>query len=36
MPSKTDRPETQGQVSDAVKGNWVDRWAPKGLRPYLR
>ena len=36
MPGKTDRPETQGQVSDAVKGNWVDRHAPAALRPYLR
>ncbi len=27
---------TKGQVADAVKGNWVDRLAPPGLRPYLR
>ena len=27
---------TQGQVADAVKGNWVDRYAPSGIRPYLR
>lgn len=26
----------QGQVADAVKGNWVDRRAPAPLRPYLR
>jgi 4-hydroxybenzoate polyprenyltransferase len=26
----------QGQVADAVKGNWVDRLAPKATRPYLR
>ncbi|WP_281824249.1 4-hydroxybenzoate octaprenyltransferase [Jannaschia rubra] len=26
----------QGQVADAVKGNWVDRHAPGSLRPYLR
>ncbi len=29
-------PEPNGQVSDAVQGNWVDRRAPKALRPYLR
>ncbi|QFU07150.1 4-hydroxybenzoate octaprenyltransferase [Rhodobacteraceae bacterium THAF1] len=27
---------TQGQVADAVKGNWVDRLAPSPTRPYLR
>ena len=26
----------QGQVADAVKGNWVDRRAPAWTRPYLR
>ncbi|MEM7709668.1 MAG: 4-hydroxybenzoate octaprenyltransferase [Pseudomonadota bacterium] len=26
----------QGQVADAVKGNWVDRLAPAPWRPYLR
>ncbi|MGB3409393.1 MAG: 4-hydroxybenzoate octaprenyltransferase [Jannaschia sp.] len=26
----------QGQVADAVKGNWVDRFAPAKTRPYLR
>ena len=25
-----------GQVADAVRGNWVDRWAPESTRPYLR
>lgn len=25
-----------GQVADAVKDNWVDRYAPKSTRPYLR
>ncbi|PSL18910.1 4-hydroxybenzoate octaprenyltransferase [Shimia abyssi] len=25
-----------GQVSDAVKGNWVDHLAPAATRPYLR
>ncbi|MDA7427287.1 4-hydroxybenzoate octaprenyltransferase [Primorskyibacter aestuariivivens] len=29
-------PEAEGQVSDAVKGNWVDRYAPPAARPYLR
>ena len=28
--------ETQGQVADAVTGNWVDRYAPQWTRPYLR
>ncbi|WOI56067.1 4-hydroxybenzoate octaprenyltransferase [Palleronia sp. LCG004] len=26
----------EGQVADAVKGNWVDRHAPEAIRPYLR
>ena len=25
-----------GHVADAAKGNWVDLYAPTGLRPYLR
>ncbi len=29
-------PESQGQVADAVRGNWVDRYAPAATRPYLR
>ncbi len=29
-------PEPDGQVSDAERGNWVDRFAPKATRPYLR
>ncbi|SHI94881.1 4-hydroxybenzoate polyprenyltransferase [Shimia gijangensis] len=29
-------PETGGQVSDAVTGNWVDHIAPQKTRPYLR
>jgi 4-hydroxybenzoate polyprenyltransferase len=29
-------PETGGEVSDASKGNWVDRFAPVATRPYLR
>lgn len=28
--------KTDGQVSDAVKGNWVDHLAPVWSRPYLR
>ncbi|MGI1662851.1 4-hydroxybenzoate octaprenyltransferase [Palleronia sp. KMU-117] len=34
MSKTTDTP--QGQVADAVKGNWVDTLAPAPLRPYLR
>ena len=30
------RPAVSGTVADAEPGNWVDRWAPEGLRPYLR
>jgi 4-hydroxybenzoate polyprenyltransferase len=26
----------EGQVADAVRGNWVDRLAPAATRPYLR
>ncbi|NKX45592.1 4-hydroxybenzoate octaprenyltransferase [Roseicyclus persicicus] len=26
----------EGQVADAVRGNWVDRLAPPATRPYLR
>lgn len=26
----------EGQVADAVSGNWVDDWAPELARPYLR
>ncbi len=29
-------PETNGQVSDAVSGNWVDNLAPAWSRPFLR
>ncbi|ERL99159.1 4-hydroxybenzoate polyprenyltransferase [Rhodobacteraceae bacterium HIMB11] len=29
-------PEVEGQVSDAVSGNWVDLLAPRFSRPYLR
>ncbi|MFM2357109.1 MAG: hypothetical protein RLZZ528_2845 [Pseudomonadota bacterium] len=35
--SSADRlPDVTGQVADAVKGNWVDRLAPRWSRPYLR
>lgn len=29
-------PAPEGQVADAVSGNWVDAWAPAPMRPYLR
>ena len=29
-------PEPAGQVADAERNNWVDRYAPAGARPYLR
>ncbi|WP_271948574.1 4-hydroxybenzoate octaprenyltransferase [Ruegeria faecimaris] len=29
-------PTPDGQVADAVSGNWVDTYAPKFSRPYLR
>jgi 4-hydroxybenzoate polyprenyltransferase len=32
--TRTERPE--GQVADAVRGNWVDTLAPVRTRPYLR
>ncbi|SLN14726.1 4-hydroxybenzoate octaprenyltransferase [Roseovarius albus] len=36
MTGNDQTPEVTGQVSDAVKGNWVDRYAPAVTRPYLR
>ncbi|MBN2905351.1 MAG: 4-hydroxybenzoate octaprenyltransferase [Rhodobacteraceae bacterium] len=36
MPEATETPEPEGQVADAVKGNWVDTEAPEWTRPYLR
>lgn len=33
-PQAPDGPD--GQVADAVDGNWVDKWAPAATRPYLR
>ncbi len=32
----SDAPESTGSVADAVRGNWVDRLAPRRVRPYLR
>lgn len=29
-------PTPDGQVADAVENNWVDRYAPRATRPYLR
>ncbi|WP_159806306.1 4-hydroxybenzoate octaprenyltransferase [Litoreibacter roseus] len=31
-----ERPVAEGQVIDAVDDNWVDRFAPAPMRPYLR
>ena len=36
MIAKRGTEEESGQVSDAVKGNWVDRFAPQCSQPYLR
>ncbi|MCX7644836.1 MAG: 4-hydroxybenzoate octaprenyltransferase [Rhodobacteraceae bacterium] len=36
MPEKPPTPAPEGQVADAVRGNWVDRLAPPWSRPYLR
>lgn len=37
MSQTTETPEpANGTVADAVRGNWVDRFAPLALRPYLR
>ncbi|WGW04018.1 4-hydroxybenzoate octaprenyltransferase [Tropicibacter oceani] len=36
MTGTSDSPEADGQVRDAVRGNWVDRRAPRWSRPYLR
>ena len=36
MANTPSTPEPQGQVSDAVRGNWVDHLAPAPTRPYLR
>src|SRR6056297_1531626 len=36
IPMAEHSPATDGQVADAVKGNWVDSLAPAWTRPYLR
>lgn len=36
MSAPDETPEPAGTVADAVRGNWVDRWAPEPTRPYLR
>ncbi|MGJ8621998.1 MAG: 4-hydroxybenzoate octaprenyltransferase [Yoonia sp.] len=36
MTQNPQTPEPNGTVADAVKDNWVDRFAPKPTRPYLR
>ncbi len=36
MSDPAQMPEAVLSVSDAPKGNWVDRYAPVRLRPYLR
>lgn len=36
MTDADNTPEPTGQVSDAVRGNWVDHYAPEWTRPYLR
>ncbi|MGR3363879.1 MAG: 4-hydroxybenzoate octaprenyltransferase, partial [Maritimibacter harenae] len=36
MAAGGETPEATGQVADAYTGNWVDRYAPAFLRPYLR
>ncbi len=36
MTETTKTPVPNGQVTDAVKGNWVDTIAPGWARPYLR
>ena len=36
MTESPERPETAGRVADAAQDNWVDRFAPEPLRPFLR
>ncbi len=36
MSESPEIPEPKGQVADAVRGNWVDSYAPKAARPFLR
>ncbi|MDX5349114.1 MAG: UbiA family prenyltransferase, partial [Paracoccaceae bacterium] len=35
-PSQIPEAEAAGVVADAPKGNWVDLYAPRAARPYLR
>ena len=35
-PDANAAPDADGQVADAVSGNWVDTHAPAWTRPYLR
>ncbi len=35
-PPQTPDFETDGRVADATRHNWVDRFAPRATRPYLR
>lgn len=36
MTDAPEHPEPEGQVADAVRGNWVDHTAPAWSRPFLR
>ena len=36
MIQKSEMPEAEDRVSDAPPRNWVDRYAPQPVRPYLR
>jgi len=36
MAPLSETPETAGQVADAPRDNWVDRFAPEWSRPWLR
>lgn len=36
LPPELPEAEAQGRVADAPPDNWVDRYAPTALRPYLR
>ncbi|MGB7317544.1 MAG: 4-hydroxybenzoate octaprenyltransferase [Planktotalea sp.] len=36
MQDASQEPEGQPLIADAVRGNWVDRHAPQGLKPYFR
>lgn len=34
--AQTMQDKTSATVADAVRGNWVDRFAPEAMKPYLR